>query len=165
MDPIRMELEGFPCSCAGTPHTTEWVELEPAATIPMGMAAMSCLQKSETSDESVFYGELAPILMRFGIRRWSFTDEKGGRESVNSESIARLLHFGAGGYEVANRCMGLYLEEIMRPLARRRVAQLGFSPTANSTSPTPMSGPTPLTRRSRSSRKSTAGPTSVDPAP
>lgn len=165
MDPIRMELEGLPCNCAGTPHTTEWVDLEPATTIPMGMAAMACLQRSTTSDEDVFYGELAPILMRFGIRRWSFSDEKGGQESVNADSIARLLPFGEGGYEVANRCMGLYLEELMRPLARRRSKQLGFSPTANTTSPTPMSGPTPLKPRSRSSRKSTAGRTSVDPAP
>jgi hypothetical protein len=131
----------------------------------MGMAAMATLQASETVDTNVFYGELAPVVLRFGIRAWSFTDEKGGKVNINADSIARLLPFGNGGYEVANRCLGLYLEELMRPLVKRRLALLASMPMAPTTSPTPASGSTPPTRLSRSSRKSTAGPTSVDPAP
>lgn len=160
MEPIRMDLEGYPCPCPGTPHTLEWVELEPGTTIPMGMAAMACLQRFEGGGTDVFYGLLAPILLRFGIRAWSFSDEKRGRVSINPDSIATLLPFGEVGYEVANRCMGLYLEEIMRPLARRQSARLGFTQTGGTTSATPTSGPTPRISRSRSSRKSTAGPTS-----
>lgn len=163
-DPIRVNVE-YPCPCPGTPHTAEWVDLEPAATMPMGMAAMACLQKSDTTDENIFYGELAPIVMRFGIRAWSFIDEKGGKVGINATTIAQLLPFGQGGYEVANQCLGLYLEELMRPLVKIRLALLASIPTAPTTSPTPESGPKPPTPLSRSSRKSTAGSTSEAPAP
>lgn len=163
MEPIHMDLEGYPCPCPGTPHTLEWVEFEPTTTIPMGMAAMACLQRFEGGGTDAFYGELAPILLRFGIRRWSFTDEKGGRVSVNPTTIAELLPFGAIGYEVSNRAMGLYLEEVMRPLARRQVQRLGLTQTATTTPPTPESGLTPPISLSRSSRRRTAGRPSEAP--
>jgi hypothetical protein len=164
-EPIRIELEGYECPCPSKPHTTEWVELEPAATIPMGMAVMARLQRTETNDPDVWFGEAAPLLMQFGIRRWSFIDEKKGSVPVNPTTIAQYLPFGNGGYEVANRCTGLYLEEISRPLVRRRTALLASMRTVTTTSQTPPSGSTPLTPRSRSSRKSTAGQTSEAPAP
>jgi hypothetical protein len=165
MEPIRMELEGYSCPCPGTPHSAEWVELEPAVTIPMGMAAMAVIQGSEATEVPELYGELAPTLLRFGIRRWSFVDERRKPEPIHSDTIARLLPFAAIGYEVTNRCMGLYLGDLMRPLAARRSKRLGFGPTEGTTSQTPGSGAKSRSSRSRSSRKSTAGPTSEGLAP
>jgi len=164
-EPIRMELEGYECPCPSHPHKVEWVDLEHAVTMPMGMAAMACLQATDASDSNTFYGELAPVVLRFGIRAWSFTDEKKGSVNINADSIARLLPFGNGGYEVANRCLGLYLEELMRPLVKKRLALLATMPMAPTTSQTPESGGKPPTPLSPSSRKSTAGPTSEAPAP
>jgi hypothetical protein len=165
MEPIRMELEGYSCPCPGTPHSAEWVDLEPAVTIPMGMAAMAVIQGSSATTEPELYGEIAPILLRFGIRRWSFTDEHKNREPIHVDSIARLLPFAAIGYEVTNRCMGLYLGDLMRPLAVRASKRLVPGPMEPTTSPIPASGPRPPSSRSRSSRKSTAGPTSEGLAP
>jgi hypothetical protein len=108
------------------------------------------------------------MLLRFGIRRWSFTEQNNGRSvpvPIRGDSIELLLPFGTVGYEVTNRAMGLYLGDLMRPLAARRNKRLGFGRTGGTTSRTPASGPKPRSSRSRSSRRSTAGPTSEVPAP
>ena len=165
MEPIRMELEGYPCPCPGTPHTLEWVDLEPEVTAPMGMAAVYILGNEDIPDEPGARAVLTPIFLRYGIRGWSFTGEKFSHVKVEPDSIARLLPFSGPGFEVADRCMDLYLSGIIAPLAARRSRQSGPGPMAVSTSPippsTPISPPSPMP----SSPETTDGSPSEDPAP
>jgi hypothetical protein len=165
MEPIRMELEGYQCPCPGTPHSSEWVELEPSVTVPMGMAAMYQISRTEAEDEATNRGALAPILMRFGIRAWSFTDVHGASMPIHSGSIEALLPFADAGYEVADKCFALYLGDIIRPLLARRNRRSGPGPMVDTTSPIPESGQTPQTLPSRYSRKAKAGSMSEAPAP
>jgi hypothetical protein len=153
-EPIRMELEGYPCPCPGTPHQSEWVDLESVVTIPMGMAATYVVVKlSDEATEAELRGLLAPIMLRFGIRDWSFRDGKA-RIPVDDTSIARLLPWSEIGFEIVDRCMDLYLAEIARPLAARKAKLSAPGSMDNSTSPT-----TP--RRTRSSRMSSSPETTA----
>jgi hypothetical protein len=165
MELERLVLEGYRCPCPGSPHKEEWVELEPAITVPMGMAAMYQIAHTPTGNEGDLRALLAPLFMRFGIRAWSFTDVKGGAITVSADSVERLLPFVEAGFEVADRCLDLYLEGIIAPLAARQERLLAHGPKDASTSPTPESGPTPLSQRSPSSRGKAAGSKSEAPAP
>jgi hypothetical protein len=145
-EPIRMVLEGYPCKCPGTPHLEEWVDLEPAATVMMAMAAQSLIEQNQSADVAtgvaMLVGQISPVLMRFGIRRWSFTAEKGARIGVDATEVERLLPMPYG-LTVAEKCMDLYLGDIMRPLEARRSKLLGLGPTGDSTAPIPSSGDDP----------------------
>ena len=165
MELERLVLEGYRCPCPGSPHTEEWVDLEPAVTIPMGMAAMFQMRNYPTDNEGDLRAQLAPLFMRFGIRAWSFTDVKGGTVTVSADSVERLLPFVTAGFEVADRCLDLYLWGIIAPLVARQAKLLEHGPKGASTSPIPASGPTPLSQRSPSSRGKAAGNKSEAPAP
>jgi hypothetical protein len=164
-DPIRLDLPGYPCPCPGTPHTLEWVDLEPEPTLAMGAAfnyriAKMPYRPTELDAETQARGEVAPFLVQYGIRAWSFTDEKGGRVKVHPDSIAALLPFGgpgAPGFEVTDKCMNLYLEAVSRPLRERWNRLLELGRKAGLTSPTPPSGESPPKPFEPSSRKRTAG--------
>ena len=154
-EPVRVELEGYPCPCPGSPHALEWVDLEPDVTIPMGMAAMYVVvSMGDEATEADLRGALSPILVRFGIRNWSFSEGKA-KVRVNPDSVERLLPFADAGFEVADKCMDLYLADIIRPLQARRNRLLGLGQTANSTSPNPTPGPIIPMPSSPSSRKRT----------
>jgi hypothetical protein len=156
-EPVRVELVGYPCPCPGSPHALEWVDLEPEVTIPMGMAAMYVvISMVDTASEADLRGALAPVLVRFGIREWSFRE--GSRTvKVEPDAVARLLPFAEAGFEVADKCMDLYLADIIRPLAARRDRLSGTGPKADSTSASPISGTPPQTPSSPSSPESMDG--------
>ena len=153
MEPIRVELDA-----------SEWVDLEPSVTVPMGMAAVYTIFSHPEASEAELRGLLAPIFMRFGIRDWSFRDGKA-QIKVEPDSVARLLPFADAGFEVANRCMDLYLGDILRPLQARRNRLLVPGPTDDSISPTPGFGTKPPTPLSPSLPESTVGSPSVVPLP
>ena len=153
MEPIRVELDA-----------SEWVDLEPSVTVPMGMAAVYTIFSHPEADEAELRGLLAPIFMRFGIRDWSFRDGKA-QIKVEPDSVARLLPFADAGFEVANKCMDLYLGDILRPLQARRNRLSAPGPTDDSISPTPASGTKPHLLPLPSLLESTVGSPSEDPAP
>ena len=167
-EPIRMVLEGYPCPCPGTPHTEEWVELEPAATVPMAMAAQSLIEQNQNADlatgVATLVGQISPVLMRFGVRRWSFVGDKGGRIGVDATEVERLLPMPYG-LPVAEKCMDLYLGDIMRPLEARRSKLLELGQTGDLTSPTPTPGDTIPKQSEPSSPESTDGSPSEVPVP
>lgn len=166
-DPIRVEIPGYPCPCPGGIHAVEWVDLEPEVTIPMGMAAMyTVLAMIEDATEADLRGALAPILMRFGIRTWSFRELAGLQGhvvKVTPESVERLLPFTTAGFEVADKCMDLYLAGIIAPLVARRDRLLGTGQTEPLISPNPDTGPTPPKQSPPSSHKPMAGKPSEAP--
>ena len=172
---IRFPLEGYPCPCPGTPHETgsEAVYLEPEATIPMGMAVSYRISNmttraTELDAETQARGEVAPFLMQYGIRTWTFVDEKGGRVSVNPSTIAELLPFagpGNPGFEVCDKCMTLYLEAVSRPLRDRWSKLLSGGATEGSTSPTPLSSKSRRKPSAPSSPANTDGQPSEAPTP
>jgi hypothetical protein len=123
---------------------------------------------TELDAETQARGEIAPFLLQYGIRAWTFTDEKGGHVPVNPATIAALLPFsglGNPGFEVTDKCMTLYLEAVSRPLRERWQKSLSGGQTADSTSPTPSSTESPQTPPSPSSPTSTDGKPLEDPAP
>jgi hypothetical protein len=162
MEPIRLELEGYPCPCPGTPHSLEWVDLEPEVTAPMGMASVYILANEAIPDEASARAMLTPIFLRYGIRSWSFTGEKLGCIKVEPDSIARLLPFSGPGFEVADRCMDLYLSGIIAPLAARRSRLSEPGPMDVSTSPIPTSTPISPPSPTPSSPETTDGNLSED---
>ena len=134
-----------------------WVDLEPEVTIPMGAAAVYVVfSMADTASEADLREALAPVLVRHGIRDWSFRD---GLRSIKVEpdSIERLLPWATAGFEVADRCMDLYLADIIRPLVARRDRLSGIGPKETSTSPNPDSGTPPPTQSEPSSPRSTDG--------
>ena len=146
MEPVRVELG------------PDWVDLEPEVTLPMGMAAMYVVATMSEETEAELRGALAPVLLRFGIRAWSFPDR------INDVSIARLLPFGTSGFEVADAAFGLYLGDIIAPLAARRNRRSEPGPRDDSTSQTPASGPKLPTQPLQFSHESTVGKPSEVPA-
>lgn len=160
------------CRCPGTPHTDgDWVELRPSPTIDIGSAIYAAV--ANVGDDPVqLQVEMTRAYLRFGIAAWSFTDELGApipiqpRRPEFGDVISRLLPFGAGGFEVADRADDLYSEEVLRPLMTR----LSRMPSpagrmAGSTSATPRSLPTPAKRSRPSSPADTAGSRSADQDP
>ena len=151
------------CRCPGTPHASgETVELRPSVSLAMGTAAMSARRDAGSVDELV--GLLAPVYLRFGIERWTCLDAAGPL-AVTSEAIAERFPWGAGGYELSERCDALYAEELVRPLLERITRLSSPGPTGPSTPPTPGSGDGRRSSRRPSSPGSTAGSPSGDPAP
>lgn len=164
MEPIRMELEGYQCPCPGTPHSSEWVEMEPETTIPMVVAAQHVIYKLEREELAVFYGAVTPALMRFGIREWSFMGDKGPLE-ITGPNIAAIIGKSDFLNQVSVFCLDRYLPDILHPLVQRRSRPSVPGLMADTMSPTPESGPKPLISPSRSSHKPTDGKPSEAPAP
>ena len=139
-----------PCPCPGKPHPYDTVTFRAHASLPMGQAA-STITRLYADDEPVMQGELARLILRYGIESWTFTDKDGRpveiSEPIPALLIERWLSWGRGGAglaagEVANR---LYGKEIFDPLVERSLtlSQRGAGP--NSISPTNDSGTTPPT--------------------
>jgi hypothetical protein len=131
----------------------------------MGMAAMYIVSQSQAETEAALRGQLAPILMRFGIRDWSFRGQAGAQIPITSTSIEQVLPFAEIGFEVADRCFDLYLADVIRPLAARQARLSAPGLTERLTSQMLDVGSTPPTPSSPSSRKTTGGKPSEDQAP
>lgn len=131
------------------------VTLRAAVSIPLGIAALSVI-KNNGSQADIEAG-LADVYLRYGIERWTFVDAKGEPEPVTPANIERLLPYGNGGLEVAERADELYSNEVMRPLLERMRKPSDSGPTDASTPPTSDSGSTPPAPSGPSSPAATAG--------
>src|SRR5574338_106449 len=125
--PVRVRTGD--CLCPGAPHADgDFVTLEPKLTPAAGMAAIRALARKDP-DEDANVVIMAAILP-YSIREWTFLDAGSGQPGKNGEtiygpleisavSVREALPWTAGGFEVANRAIDLYLSEVMGPLASR----------------------------------------------
>ena len=151
------------CRCPGTPHPSgEAVVFRPAATIPMGAAAMSARRDAASADE--FVGILAGIELRFGIESWTCLDGRG-QLGIDTGSIAERFPWPDGGSDLAERADALYAGDLLSPLLRRIARSSQAMRTEPPTSATPPSGEAPAGPSEPSSPPDTATPPSGDPAP
>jgi hypothetical protein len=161
--PVRVEIAE---RCPGAPHPHDWVELAPDPTIATGAAITMAIRKVG-NDPTLLVGEMARVYLNNQITAWSFVDDEGKPIPVAynamdwAETVARLIPWWNGGYEVANAADNLYAERILRPLTSRSSTQSPGGQTAGSTSPTQPSGSTLGKPSKRSSRTSSDGPPSV----
>jgi hypothetical protein len=139
------------------------------ASLPMGQAA-STVSRLYGDDEPVMQGELARVILRFGIIGWTFLGDDRRPIPVSSPVdallIERWLPWTRGGFEAMEVANRLYGSEIFDPLVRRsRTLSLpGADPS--STSATNGSGSKHRTPSGRSSRtRSGAGKRSGGRAP
>lgn len=159
----RITLEGA-CRCPGAPHPSDWVEVIPEVSIPLGAAAIAAVRIGE-GDPVAVEGMLAGAAVRFGISGWSFVDADGDPEPVTFENITRLLPYAEGGLQVADAVVAYHAEELLRPLVGRTSSVSPGGQTDGSTSPTQDTGSRPPGHSRRSSRTSTGGTPSGDPDP
>lgn len=152
-DPVRVDVGG--CRCPGTPHPSDWVELAPAPSVALGIAALYVIRASE--NEADLRGALAGVYLRNGIVAWSFVDEDRRPVKVAPDAIERLLPFADGGLLVADAADALYSNEVLRPLVARSSISSPDGPTAASTSPSPSTGTSLPTDSSPSSPSVTDG--------
>jgi hypothetical protein len=117
------------CRCIGTPHAQgDEVFLKPELDVPMAMAAHAAMNM-ESLTKRVRSGELSmtqanaetqyaltSVYLRFAITGWTFVDAKGNPEPITQANITRLLPWGKGGAEVAERADTLYSEPLFAPL-------------------------------------------------
>lgn len=160
--PVHVEVGA--CRCPGSPHVDgDWVELEPVATLDIGQAATMAIQV-HGADAVTLQVELGRAFLRYGIRSWSFTDDKGQpvpvapRDPSWPATLERMLPWGQGGFEVAEQADKLYAQEVLRPwmtLPSSNASRAGQ--TAGSTPAAPATGSRPPTRSGRSSRKPSGG--------
>jgi hypothetical protein len=111
---------------------------------------------------------------RGAIAGWSFLEKPANPGSdwnglpepvpLTDENIARLLPWGKGGLEVAEKCNELYAGDLFAPLVARQAKLLQGTPRDHLTSVTPQSGSKRPKRSKRSSQNGTAGMHSVVPA-
>lgn len=146
------------CRCPGTPHTEgDTVSLAPGVTNPMGVAAYALFNQG--GNQFDIMGNLAGVMLRFGIVAWSFPD------AVSGESIERWLPFDNGGLLVAEKATELYQEALFRPLASRIARRSQRGPMADSTSASQPSGPSHRKHSKRSLPNGSAGRPSVAQVP
>jgi hypothetical protein len=113
------------CRCPRQPHADgDWVELAPEPSIDIGAAVYAAV--ANVGDDPVLLQvELTRAYLRFGIRAWSFVDEKGEpvpitpRKASFDDVIRELLPFTNGGFDVADKADDLYSEAVLRPLMTR----------------------------------------------
>lgn len=142
--PVRVRVGD--CTCPDAPHTDgDFVTLEPKLTPAAGMAAIRALTKSGTDDANVVI--MAAILPHV-IRGWDFLDYESKQPlEITPASVREALPWTAGGFEVANRAVDLYLGEVMGPLASR-LSPKRKRPSSPST-PTELTSATPSSSRKR----------------
>lgn len=159
------------CRCPNAPHEDgDWVDLRPSPTIDIGAAVYAAVQKWG-DDPIQLQVAWTRAYLRYGIAAWSFVDLTGEPLPIRpmadgyDELVQGLLPFDRGGFEVADRCDDLYAETVLRPLMTRLSSTRSpGGQTAGSTSPTRDTSPRPPTRSARSSRTTTDGKRSEDPA-
>lgn len=149
------------------------VYLIPTVSVPMAAGLLAALEGTPATEgsmqASLVAGYLQPV-PRGAIAGWTGDafSEKGpdgltAVVPVTDDNIARLLAWGSGGMEVAEKCNELYAGDLFRPLQLRRSKSLPPTPTEPSMSPTPEPGSEPRKPSKRSSPNGTAGMASVVP--
>lgn len=137
-EPIPVDVGA--CRCAGKPHDSDVVYLEPELTLPMASGAMYALNFETDGTTSALMRLLTEAYLPAGIRSWTFVDEKGEAVRIDREAMERLIPFDRGGMEVSEKADALYAERLMSPLLRRRLKSSPRGRTGKPTSPIPISG-------------------------
>jgi hypothetical protein len=153
------------------------VYLIDSLSVPMAAGALAAMEGTPATEGSMQATLVAVFLQpvpRGAIEGWTFmekpanpvADWNGLPEAVpvTDENIARLLPWGKGGLEVAEKCNELYAGDLFTPLVARHRKSLQDIPKDHLTSATPVSGSKHPKRSKRSSQNGTAGMHSVVPA-
>jgi hypothetical protein len=152
------------CRCPGTPHAPDGdsVYLAPETSMTMGLRGNGAISKAG-GDEALLEILLGRVLIEEGIVGWTFLEEgtEDGKTQilpvpVDPENIERMLPWGKGGSDVAERANDLYGEAILGPLVRRSMLTQQPGQTNGSISPNRASR-----RKSRTSSKSYSPASSV----
>lgn len=124
----RVTVNVGSCRCSGAPDTHpdgDEVYLAPEASMTMGLRGSGAISKAG-GDPALLEILLGRVLIEEGIVGWTFVEEvtEGGKTTVlpvpiDPETIERLLPWGKGGSDVAERANDLYGEAILGPLVRR----------------------------------------------
>lgn len=150
--PVRVPLG--PCTCPGTPHEEDWVELRPR----LGMArALAVIRGAALADVEVAEMQLAVGYARFGIADWNLSNGDGQTRALDGEHLSEFAESDPRSIIVALRGDPLYSDEVLRPLAMMGEASSPNSPGTESTSP--KNGTKPSTGRKRRSRQSSTSTT------
>ncbi len=128
-----------PCSCPSKPHPEDTVWLAANVDVRIGRAAMTALRTvpQAFSDQMAVLGT---AFLHFGVREWSFVDDKGEPLPVTVENIDARLTWNQGGMEVGEKADELYAGDLMVPLDRARSKASSAGPTETSTSVTQPTG-------------------------
>lgn len=143
--PVRVRVSD--CLCPDTPHEGgDFVTLHPKLTVEGGLAASASLSTipAGVNPATVVMTAILPHV----IAAWDFLDSETGLPiPITPDTVAEALPWEAGGKEVVERAIDLYIGALSgTPLASRASAK----PTAESSRTTP----TALTsRKARSSSK------------
>lgn len=150
----RVAVHVGECRCAGTPHAPDGdvVYLASEASMTMGLRSNGAVAKAD-GDEALLELYLGRVFIEEGITDWTFVDESGDSIPVNPTNIERLLPWGNGGADLAEKANDLYGKTILAPLVKRSLNTSGLGPTNGSTSHT---RPSRSTRRSSSKSSSRA---------
>lgn len=147
-EPIIVDVGA--CRCAGSPHPSDTVALEPELTLAMASGALFAMNTADGTSAGQM-AALSEAYLPAGIREWSFVDEDGPVR-ITRENMERLIPWDKGGLEVTEKADALYSERLMAPLVRRLPTSAQSGRTARSTSPIPLSGHKPRKSSLRSSQ-------------
>jgi hypothetical protein len=147
------------CRCPGTPHASDWVDLEPELTLAMASGALFAMKTADSTTSSQM-AAIAGAYLPAGIREWSFTEGKVP-VPVDRENMERLMPWDKGGLEVTEAADALYSERLMAPLVKRLSPSAPDGQTEKPMSPIPLSGHTPRKSSLRSSHDGSDTPKSA----
>lgn len=147
--PVRVRVSD--CCCPDTPHADgDFVTLHPKLTVEAGLAASASMGNLRRGDSPVT--AVMTAILPHVIAEWDFLDAETGLPiPVSPEAVTEALPWDAGGKEVADRAVDLYIGALSgTPL-----------PSRASTKATAKSSPSTPTRLTSRSRRSSSKP----PAP
>lgn len=147
------------CRCAGSPHPSDWVDLEPELTLAMASGALFAMKTADGTN-SAQMAAISGAYLPAAIREWSFIEDKEP-VPITRENMERLIPWDKGGLEVTEQADALYSERLMAPLVKRLSSSAPSGPTEKSTSPIPLSGHTPRKSSLRSSHDESDTPKSA----
>lgn len=128
------------------------------------LAAMEGTPATEASMQATLVAGFLQPVPRGAIAGWSFVEDFEP-VPVTDDNIERLLPWGKGGLEVAEKCNELYAGDLFRPLVARQKKSSPPTPTDASTPVILARGSKHRKRSKPSSPNGTAGMSSVVPAP
>lgn len=115
------------------------MSLAPVVDVRIGAAAAAAMRDFPTSISDM-EGALAGAFLHFGVRGWTFTDERKEPLPVTVENIDARLSWHHGGMEVVEKANELYAGDVFAPLVARMSKASLPGRTDDSTSPIPSSG-------------------------
>ena len=153
------------------------VYLIPTLSVPMAAGALAAMEGTPATEGSMQATLIAVFLQpvpRGAVAGWTFREKPDPLPSdwdglpapvpVTDDNIARLLPWGDGGMEVAEKCNELYAGDLFRPLLARQQKSSPPGPMDHLTPATPRRGSKHPKRSRPSSPNGTAGMQSVVPA-